>query len=91
MAECVGRENNGKECLPGSAAALDLCSPHRQQLPTTRLVYGNCVTVAAPRHGAAAPHRAVMGIKRHPVENPVEHACGAAPHAQLDQLLGSRQ
>ena len=33
------------------------------------------------RHGAAAPHRAVMGIKRRPVERPVEHACAEAPHA----------
>ena len=27
-------------------------------LSTTRLVCGNCLTVVAPRHGAAAPHRA---------------------------------
>ena len=33
------------------------------------------------RHGAAAPHRAVMGIKRRPVERPVEHACAEAPRA----------
>ena len=42
---------------------------------------GNCLTVAAPRHGAAAPHRAVMGIKRRPVERPVEHTCAEAPRA----------
>ena len=41
----------------------------------------NCLTVAAPRHGAAAPQRAVMGIKRRPVERPVEHACAEAPRA----------
>jgi len=45
---------------------------------TTRLVCGNCL---APRHSAAAPHRAVMGIKRRPVERPVEHACAEAPRA----------
>jgi hypothetical protein len=50
-------------------------------LPTTRLVCGNCLTVAAPRHSAAAPHRAVMGIKRRPVKRPVEHACVEAPRA----------
>ena len=50
-------------------------------LSTTRLVCGNCLTVVAPRHGAAAPHRAVMGIKRRPVERPVEHACAEAPRA----------
>ena len=50
-------------------------------LSTTRLVCCNCLTVVAPRHGAAAPHRAVMGIKRRPVERPVEHACAEAPHA----------
>jgi hypothetical protein len=32
-------------------------------LSTTRLVCGNCLTVIAPRHIAAGPHRAVMGIK----------------------------
>ena len=42
---------------------------------------GNCLTVAAPRHGAAAPHRAVMGIKRRPVERPVEHTCAEASRA----------
>jgi hypothetical protein len=50
-------------------------------LSTTRCVCGNCLTVVAPRHGAAAPHRAVMGIKRRPVERPVEHACAEAPRA----------
>ncbi len=50
-------------------------------LSTTRLVCGNCLTVVAPRHGAAAPHWAVMGIKRRPVERPVEHACAEAPCA----------
>ena len=40
-----------------------------------RLVYGNCLTVVAQRHSVAAQHRAVMGIKRRPVERPVEHAC----------------
>ncbi len=50
-------------------------------LSTTRLVCGNCLTVVAPRHSAAAPHRAVMDIKRRPVERPVEHACTEAPHA----------
>jgi len=39
------------------------------------------LTVVAPRHRAVAPHRAVMGIKRRPVERPVEHACAEAPHA----------
>ena len=42
---------------------------------------GNCLTVATQRHNAAAPHRAVMGIKRRPVERPVEHACAEAPRA----------
>ena len=28
---------------------------------------------------SAAPHLAVMGIKQHPVERPVEHACAEAP------------
>ena len=41
----------------------------------------NCLTVSAPRHGAAALHRAVMGIKRRPVERPVEHECAEAPRA----------
>ena len=41
----------------------------------------NCLTVVAPRHGAAAPHRAVMGIKRRPVERPVEHEFAEAPRA----------
>jgi hypothetical protein len=35
----------------------------------------NCLTVVAPRHGEAAPHRAFMGINRCPVERPVEHTC----------------
>ena len=64
---------------PSHAALLQrhtLCA-----LSTTRLVCGNCLTVVAPRHGAAAPHRAVMGIKRRPVERPVEHACAEAPRA----------
>ena len=39
------------------------------------------LTVVAPRHSAAAPHRAVMDIKRRPVERPVEHACAEAPCA----------
>ena len=50
-------------------------------LSTTSLVCGNCLTVVAPRHSAAAPHRAVMDIKRRPVERPVEHACAEAPCA----------
>jgi hypothetical protein len=62
---------------PSHAAATHaLCA-----LSTTRLVCCNCLTVVAPRHGAAAPHRAVMGIKRRPVERPVEHACPEAPRA----------
>ena len=48
-------------------------------LSTTRLVCGNCLTVVAPLHSAATPHRAVMDIKRRPVERPVEHACAEAP------------
>jgi len=39
------------------------------------------LTVVAPRYIAAAPHRAVMDIKRRPVERPVEHACAEAPRA----------
>ena len=50
-------------------------------LSTTSLVCGNCLTVVAQRHSAAAPHRAVMDIKRRPVERPVEHACAEAPRA----------
>jgi hypothetical protein len=50
-------------------------------LSTTHLVCGNCLTVVAPRHSAAAPHQTVMGIKRRPVERPVEHACAEAPRA----------
>jgi hypothetical protein len=72
---------------PSHANAAEFSSCPRMQLQlhtlcalsTTRLVCGNCLTVVAPRHGAAAPHRAVMGIKRRPVERPVEHACPEAP------------
>ena len=42
---------------------------------------GNCLTVVALRHGEAAQHRVFMGIKRRPVERPVEHACDAASRA----------
>ena len=31
------------------------------------------LAVVAPWHSAAAPHRAVMVIKRRPIERPVEH------------------
>ena len=74
---------------PSHADAAEFSSCPRMQLQlhalcalsTTCLVCGNCLTVVAPRHGAAAPHRAVMGIKRRPVERPVEHACAEAPRA----------
>jgi len=58
-----------------AAAALALCSFHH--LPRVLQLSDSC----APRHSAAAPHRAVMGIKRRPVERPVEHACAEAPRA----------
>ncbi len=37
------------------------------------------LTVVAPRHSAAAPHRAVMVIKRRPIERPIEHAFSRIP------------
>jgi len=58
-----------------AAAAHDLCSFHHS--PRVR----QCLTVVAPLHRVAAPQRAVMGIKRRPVERPVEHACAEAPRA----------
>ena len=60
-----------------------LCALHTASSfpPLASCASGNRLTVAAPRHGAAAPHRAVMDIKRRPVERPVEHACAAAPRA----------
>jgi hypothetical protein len=58
-----------------AAAAHALCSFHHS--PRVR----QCLTVVAPRHSAAPPHRAVMGIKRRPDERPVEHACSEAPRA----------
>jgi hypothetical protein len=58
-----------------TAAAHALCSFHHS--PRVR----QCLTVVAPRHSAAPPHRAVMGIKRRPDERPVEHACSEAPRA----------
>ncbi len=57
-------------------------------LSTTRLVCGNCLTVVAPWHSAAAPNQAVMGIKRRPVERPVEHACPEAPHVPPQVITG---
>ena len=76
------------------AVARALCAPHRQPLPSstrrsTLLVCGDRRTVAAPRHGAAAPQRAGMGIKRRPVESPGAHACAAAPRAPHTRLLSS--
>jgi len=58
-----------------AAAARDLCSFHH----STRV--RQCLTVLAPLHRVAAPQRAVMGIKRRPVERPVEHAYAEAPCA----------
>ena len=42
------------------------------------------LTVVAQQHSSVATHRAVMGIKRHPVDRPVEHAGAEAPHAPLN-------
>jgi hypothetical protein len=39
-----------------------------QRTRVQRLVCGNCLTVVAQWHIAAVQHRAVMGIKRQPVE-----------------------
>jgi len=58
-----------------AAAAHVLCSFHH----SPRVL--QCLTVVAPRHSVAGPHRTVMGIKRRPVERPVEHACTEETHA----------
>jgi len=50
-----------------AAVAHVLCSFHHSPCVL------QCLTVVAPRHSAAAPHQTVMGIKRRPVERPVEH------------------
>ena len=72
----------------------ELCALHTDSLFPAALaaVLSSCGdrrTVAAPRHGAAAPHRAGMGIKRRPVESPGAHACAAAPRAPHTRLLSS--
>jgi len=72
----------------------ELCALHTDSLFPAALaaVLSSCGdrrTVAAPRHGAAAPHRAGMGIKRRPVESPGAHACAAAPRALHTRLLSS--
>ena len=58
-----------------AAAARALCSFHHS--PRVRQLSDSRCSAAR----TAAPHRAVMGIKRRPVERPVEHACAEAPRA----------
>jgi hypothetical protein len=58
-----------------------LCAIHTTRSFPPLVSCAATLTVAAPRHSAAAPHRAVMGIKRRPVKRPVQHACAEAPRA----------
>ena len=91
-----GRRNRSNACVERTAGHASVCiaTSFACGCSCTRSVsstqpaashhsprVSNCLTVAAQRHGAAAPHRVVMGIKRRPVERPVEHASAAVPRA----------
>ena len=71
-----GESFDAHDCLVRSCRAIHTASSFPPLVSCAATL-----TVVAPRHSAAASHRAVMGIKRRPVERPVEHACAEAPRA----------
>jgi hypothetical protein len=88
---CTSMQTFGGRCSCTSSVHVrsTQTASSQQHSRSILLVCGDRRTVAAPRHGAAAPQRAGMGIKRRPVESPGAHACAAAPRPPHTRLLGS--